>query len=139
MNTTEFKTENLAALRELRIQEKAIKAQLDIVKPLAEDEAKLIQPDGGKFTIDGVGDFVLDVNPILEKDPENPSDTAPDIFTSRDENAIAYRKNLKEQNGYKAQASALTKTIKGFYDAFKTKFGHRATRFDYTLKCINLD
>ena len=140
METTEFKTENLAALRELRIQEKAIKAQLDIVKPLAEDEAKIITANqGGKFTVEGVGDFVLDVNPILEKDPENPNDTAPDIFTSRDESAIAYRKNLKEQNGYKAQASALTKTIKGFYDAFKTKFGHRATRFDYTLKCINLD
>ena len=140
METTEFKTENLAALRELRIQEKAIKAQLDIVKPLAEDEAKIITANqGGKFTVEGVGDFVLDVNPILEKDPENPNDTAPDIFTSRDENAIAYRKNLKEQNGYKAQASALTKTIKGFYDAFRTKFAHRATRFDYTLKCINLD
>lgn len=140
METTEFKTENLAALRELRIQEKAIKAQIDIVKPLAEDEAKIITANqGGKFTVEGVGDFVLDVNPILEKDPENPNDTAPDIFTSRDENAIAYRKNLKEQNGFKAQASALTKTIKGFYDAFRTKFAHRATRFDYTLKCINLD
>ena len=140
METTEFKTENLAALRELRIQEKAIKAQLDIVKPLAEDEAKIITANqGGKFTVEGVGDFVLDVNPILEKDPENPNDTAPDIFTSRDENAIAYRKNLKEQNGFKAQAAALTKTIKGFYDAFRTKFAHRATRFDYTLKCINLD
>ena len=140
MNTTEFKTENLAALRELRIQEKAIKAQIDIVKPLAEDEAKIITANqGGKFTVEGVGDFVLDINPILEKDPENPNDTTPDIFTSRDENAIAYRKNLKEQNGFKAQAAALTKTIKGFYDAFRTKFGHRATRFDYTLKCINLD
>ena len=140
MENQVLSTTNLKALRELRIQEKAIKAQLDIVKPLAEDEAKIITANqGGKFTIDGVGDFVLDVNPILEKDPENPNDTAPDIFTSRDENAIAYRKNLKEQNGYKAQASALTKTIKGFYDAFRTKFGHRATRFDYTLKCINLD
>ena len=135
-----MQTENLKLLRELRIQEKAIKAQLDIVKPLAEDEAKIITANqGGKFTVEGVGDFVLDVNPILEKDPENPNDTAPDIFTSRDESAIAYRKNLKEQNGYKAQASALTKTIKGFYDAFRTKFAHRATRFDYTLKCINLD
>lgn len=139
METTEFKIDNLKALRELRMQEKAIKAQIDIVKPLAIEEAKLIAPEGGKFPIEGVGDFVLDVNPILEKDPENPNDTAPDIFTSRDENAIAYRKNLKEQNGFKAQAAALTKTIKGFYDAFRTKFAHRATRFDYTLKCINLE
>lgn len=133
-------TENLKLLRELRMQEKALKAQIDIVKPLAIEEAKKLAPeDGGKFTVDGVGEFVLNVNPILEKDPENPNDTAPDIFTSRDENAIAYRKNLKEQNGFKAQASALTKTIKGFYDAFRTKFAHRATRFDYTLKCIGIE
>ena len=46
---------------------------------------------------------------------------------------------LKEQKGYKAQAASLTKTIKGFYDAFKAKFGHRATRFNYTLKCLGLD
>ena len=136
---TEIKTDNLKALRELRAQEKAIKAQLDIVKPLAEDEAKRLAPDGGKFTVEGVGEFVLDVNPILEKDPDNENDTAPDIFTSRDESAVNYRKKLKEQNGYKAQASALTKTIKGFYDAFKTKFGHRATRHTYTLKCVGLD
>jgi len=134
-----MKTTNLKKLRELRTQEKAIKASIETVKPLAEEEAKLIAPEGGKFTVEGIGDFVLDVNPILEKDPENPNDTAPDIHTSRDENAVNYRKNLKEQNGYKAQASALTKTIKGYYEAFKTKFGHRATRHTYTLKCIGLD
>jgi len=140
MKTTEFKTENLAALRELRIQEKAVKAQVDIVKPLAEEEAILITANqGGKFTVEGIGEFTLDVVPILEKDPENPNDTAPDIFTSHDENALNYRKKLKEQNGYKAQAAALTKTIKGFYDAFRTKFGHRATRHTYTLKCLGLD
>lgn len=135
-----MQTENLKKMRELRIQEKAIKAAIETVKPLAIEEAKQLAPeDGGKFNIEGVGDFILDVNPILEKDPENKNDTAPDIFTSRDESAVAYRKNLKEQNGYKAQASALTKTIKGFYDAFKTKFGHRATRHTYTLKCVGLD
>ena len=139
METTEFKTENIELLRSLRIQEKAIKADIARVKPLAEDEAKLIQPDGGKFTLKGIGNFVLDKDPILEKDPENPNDTAPDIRTSRDVNAVNYRKHLKEQKGYKAQAASLTKTIKGFYDAFKAKFGHRATRFNYTLKCLGLD
>lgn len=128
-------TENLKQLRELRIQEKTLKADIARVKPLAIEEAKRIQPDGGKFTIDSVGDFILDKDPILEKDPENPSDTAPDITTSRDETAVNYRKYLREQNGYSAKAKALTRTIKGFYDAFKRKFAHRATRFDYTLKC----
>ena len=133
--TTELTTQNLAALYELRIQEKAIKAQIERVKPLAIEEAKLIQPDGGKFALDRVGVFILDKDPILVRDPENPSDTAPDITTSRDTSAANYRKYLREQNGYKAQASALTKTIKGFYDAFKTKFAKRFTRFDYSLKC----
>ena len=134
-----METENLKSLRELRTQEKAIKAQIDTIMPDAVKEAKDNQPQGGKFTVEGVGEFVLDVNPVLVKDPDNENDTAPDIFTSRDKNAIEYRKNLKEQAGYKAQAAALTKTIKGFYDAFRTKFAHRATRFDYTLKCLNLD
>ena len=134
-----METKNLTLLRSLRTQEKALKAQLDIVKPLAIEEAKLLAPEGGKFPVEGVGEFILDVNPVLEKDPKNPNDTAPDIHTSRDENAVSYRKFLKEQAGYKAQASALTKTIKGFYDAFKTKFAHRATRHTYTLKCVGLD
>jgi len=140
METTKLSTTNLAALRDLRIQEKAIKAQIETVLPLAKEEAILITANqGGKFTVDGVGDFTLDVVPILVKDPDNENDTAPDIFTSRDESAVNYRKKLKEQNGYKAQASALTKTIKGFYETFRTKFAHRATRFDYTIKCLGLD
>lgn len=135
-----METTNLKALRELRAQEKAIKADIDKVLPLAKEEAILITGNtSGKFTVEGVGEFVLDVNPVLEKDPENPNDTAPDIFTSRDENAVNYRKKLKEQNGYKAQAAALTKTIKGFYDTFRTKFAHRATRFTYNLRCLGLD
>jgi len=139
METTEFSTTNLTLLRSLRQEEKSIKSQIAAILPLAKEEAKLIQPEGGKFSVIGVGDFVLDANPILEKDPDNPNDTAPDIFTSRDADAINYRKNLREQNGYKAQASALTKTIKGFYEAFRLKYGHRATRFEYTLKCLGLD
>jgi hypothetical protein len=139
METTEITTTNLCLLRSLRQEEKSIKSQIAAILPDALEEAKQIQPEGGKFSVIGVGEFVLDVNPILEKDPNNPNDTVPDIFTSRDADAIQYRKNLREQNGYKAQASALTKTIRGFYEAFRTKYGHRATRHDYTLKCLGLD
>ena len=138
-----METTNLQQLRELRAQEKAIKARIDEISTAATNEAVAILAaqglEKGKFTLEGIGDFVLDKDPILEKDPENPNDSAPDIRTSRDENAVNYRKHLKEQKGYKAQAASLTKTIKGFYDAFKAKFAHRATRFDYTLKCINQD
>ena len=138
-----METTNLKQLRELRAQEKAIKARIVEISTAATNEAVAILAaqglEKGKFTLEGIGDFVLDKDPILEKDPENPNDTAPDIRTSRDENAVNYRKHLKEQKGYKTQAASLTKTIKGFYDAFKAKFGHRATRFKYTLKCLGLD
>ena len=138
-----METTNLKQLRELRAQEKAIKARIDEISTAATNEAVAFLAEQGlekgKFTLEGIGDFVLDKDPILEKDPENPNDTAPDIHTSRDENAVNYRKHLKEQKGYKTQAASLTKTIKGFYDAFKAKFGHRATRFNYTLKCLGLD
>lgn len=130
---------NLSSLRELRAQEKALKARIEILKPLAIEEAKTLAPEGGKFALEGVGEFVLDINPIMEKDPLNPNDTAPDIKTSTSEEAVSYRKLLKEQNAYKSKASSLTKTIKGFYDAFRQKFGRRATRFTYTLKCVGLD
>ena len=89
MNTTEFKTENLAALRELRIQEKAIKAQIDIVKPLAIEEAKNLAPkDGGKFSIDGVGEFVLDVVPVYD---------LADYRRYKEEEAKQWRCNRREQ------------------------------------------
>ena len=134
-----MQNDNLKELRELRAQEKAIKARMETIKPLAIEEAKLLAPNGGKFPVEGVGEFILDINPVLEKDPNNPNDTAPDILTSKAEEAVAYRKFLKEQATYKAKALALTKTIKGFYDAFRQKFAHRATRFTYTLKCVGID
>ena len=58
-----MQTENLKELRELRAQEKAIKASIETVKPLAIEEAKALAPAGGKFPVEGVGEFVLDINP----------------------------------------------------------------------------
>lgn len=134
-----METNNLKEMRELRAQEKAIKARIETVKPLAIEEAKALAPDGGKFPVEGVGEFILDVNPVLEKDPKDENYTGPDILTSTAESAVNYRKYLKEKAGYQAKASGLTKTIRGFYDAFRQKFGHRATKFNYTLKCVGLD
>lgn len=127
METTEFKTENIELLRSLRIQEKAIKADIARVKPLAEDEAKLIQPDGGKFTIDGVGDFVLDKDPILN------------IEKSTSEEAIEYRKKEKERDGYRRLASELTTKMSGLLKAFKKKYAKKAKEFTFNLKCVGLD
>lgn len=117
----------LLELRSLRIQEKAIKARIESVKPLAIEEAKALHPDGGKFSIDGIGDFVLDKDPVLN------------IEKSTSEEAIEYRKLGREQKIYKGKSAELTRKMKGFYDAFKKKFARKATEFIYTLKCVGLD
>ena len=76
MEKQELSTQNLAALRELRIQEKAIKARIDEISTAATNEAVAILAaqglEKGKFTLEGIGDFVLDKDPIFEKDPEKP-------------------------------------------------------------------
>ena len=122
-----MQTENLKLLRELRTQEKAIKAEITRVKPLAEEEAKIIQPDGGKFTIDGIGDFVLDKDPVLN------------IEKSTSEEAIEYRKKEKERDGYRRLASDLTTKMSGLLKAFKKKYAKKAKDFTYNLKCVGLD
>ena len=133
-----FSTAHLEALRALRIEEKAIKARIDLILPLAKQEAIAITDNkGGKFPVEGVGEFILDVNPIFEK--TSPIDPVPDIRTSRDEDAVNYRENVREQNKLKAKSKALAKSIKGFYDAFKAKYKDKATRFTYTLKCVDLE
>ena len=52
-----MKTENLKELRELRAQEKAIKARIDEVSEEATKEALEIAPEGGEFEVEGVGTF----------------------------------------------------------------------------------
>ena len=122
-----MQTENLKSLRELRAQEKAIKASIETVKPLAIEEAKALAPEGGKFSLEGIGEFVLDKDPVLN------------ISTSTSEEAVEYRKLANEQKKLKEKVSGLTKKMRGFYDAFKAKFAHKATKFTYTLKCVGLD
>ena len=61
MENQEFKTENLKLLRSLRTQEKAIKARIDEISPLAADEAVAILAeqglDRGEFDVEEVGTF----------------------------------------------------------------------------------
>ena len=128
---------NLKELHALRREEKAVKARITNIMPDAKSEAMILCPEGGKFTIEGVGDFVLDINPVMEKDPEDKEYTGPDILTSTSPEAVAYRKLSKEKKGYLAKASALTSTIKSYYDAFRENNKHRATRFTYTVKCVD--
>ena len=122
-----MQTENLIKLRELRAQEKAIKASIETVKPLAIKEAIAICPDGGKFSAEGVGDFVLDKDPVLP------------IDKSRCDEAKEYRRQEKEREAYRQEASSITKTMSGLYNTLKTKLASKVTEYTYTLKCVGLD
>ena len=120
-------TENLKSLRELRAQEKAIKASIETIIEDAKAEAIALCPEGGKFTVDGVGDFVLDKDPILP------------IDKSRCAEAKEYRRHEKERDSYRKEASSITKTMKGLYDTLKIKLAGKVEEYSYTLKCLGLD
>ena len=133
METTEFKTENLAALRELRIQEKALKAAIDQVLPLAKDEAIIITANqGGKFSIDGVGDFILDVVPVYDLS---------DYRRYKEEEAKQWRSDKREQRAARTMASSFTASMRTLMNNFIKRY--RATKepdsIDYSLKCVGRD
>ena len=128
-----MKTENLKLLRELRAQEKAIKAQIDIVKPLAIEEAKKLAPeDGGKFSIDGVGEFILDVVPVYDLS---------DYRRYKEDEAKEWRSNRREQRSARTMASSFTASMRTLMNNFIKLY--RATKepdsIDYNLKCVGLD
>ena len=127
-----MKTENLKALRELRAQEKAIKAQIDIVKPLAIEEAKELAPDGGKFEVEGVGDFVLDIVPVYD---------LADYRRYKEDEAKEWRSDRREQRAARTMASSYTASMRTLMSNFIKRY--RATKepdsIDYTLKCVGLE
>lgn len=117
---------NLKELRELRTQEKTIKSRIESTMPLAVEEAKPLCPDGGKFTVDGVGDFVLDKEPVTN------------ILTGHSPEAVAYRQLIKQRAKYRREAAKLTTRMKGIYDTYKTNKKY-ITSYTYGLKCLGLD
>ena len=128
-----MKTENLKLLRELRIQEKALKAEIERVKPLAIEEAKNLAPeDGGKFSIDGVGEFVLDVVPVYD---------LADYRRYKEEEAKQWRCNRREQRAARTMASSYTASMRTQMNNFIKRY--RATKepdsIDYSIKCVGLE
>ena len=113
MNTTEFKTENLAALRELRIQEKAIKARIDEISPKAADEAIAILAekgqDRGEFEVEGVGTFQLQRTDIFN---------LADYNKYKGEEAVNWRSEAKKKIKAQNAAKACTASMAGFLKTF---------------------
>lgn len=58
--------ENLIKLRELRDEEKALKLVINDTKDAAITEAFEYAPEGGTFTIEGVGKYTLKLNPTID-------------------------------------------------------------------------
>ena len=113
MNTTEIKTENLKALRELRIQEKAIKARIDEISTAATNEAVAILAaqglERGEFEVEGVGSFQLqrtDVFNLL------------DSKKYKCEQAVGYRKETKKKTIAQGLVKACTAAMSGFLKTF---------------------
>ena len=113
-------TNNLKELRELRNQEKAIKARIDEISGKATEEAvAILAAQGeikGEFEVEGVGKFQL-------QRTEN-FDFA-DYRRYPQEQAIKWRENakekLKEQNLVKARTAVMAGYVKTFVELYPDK------------------
>ena len=115
-----MKSDNLKELRELRIQEKAIKARIDEISGKATDEAVAILAEKGQekgeFEVEGVGKFQLQRTESF------------DFADSRrypQEQAVKWRENAKEktkeQNLVKARTAVMNGYLKTFVELYPDK------------------
>ena len=113
MENQEFKTENLKLLRSLRTQEKAIKARIDEISPLAADEAVAILAeqglDRGEFDVDGVGTFQLQRTDVFN---------LADYNKYKGEEAVNWRKEAKKKCKNQGLVKACTAAMAGFLKTF---------------------
>ena len=115
-----MKTENLEKLRELRTQEKAIKAQIDSISDAATTEAVAILAakglDRGEFTIPNVGTFQLQRTDVFD---------FADYNKYKQEQAVKWRENarekIKEQNLVKARTALMAGYVKTFVELYPDK------------------
>ena len=120
MQTTEFKTKNLAALHDLRTQEKAIKAQIDSISDAATSEAIAILAakglDRGEFDVLGIGTFQLQRTEVFD---------FTDYNKYKQEQAVKWRENakekVKEQNLVKARTAIMNGYVKTFVELYPDK------------------
>ena len=109
-----MKTENLEKLRELRIQEKAIKAQIDEISTAATEEAVAILAaqglEKGEFTIPCIGTFQLQRTEVFNFHDYN---------KYKQEQAVKWRENAKEKVIEQNLVKARTAVMAGFVETFK--------------------
>ena len=110
-----MQTENLKALRELRTQEKAIKARIDEISTEATNEAVAILAkkgqDRGEFEVEGVGTFQLQRTDVFN---------LADYNKYKGEEAVNWRleakKKIKAQSLVKACTAAMNGHLKTYIE-----------------------
>ena len=115
-----MKSDNLKELRELRIQEKAIKARIDEISGKATDEAVAILAAlgeiKGEFEVEGVGKFQLQRTESFDFS---------DYRRYPQEQAVKWRENakekVKEQNLVKARTAVMNGYVKTFVELYPDK------------------
>jgi len=115
-----MQTTNLQLLRELRTQEKALKARIESVSDDATTEAVAILAakgkDRGEFTIPGIGTFQLQRTDVFD---------FADYNKYKQEQAVKWRENarekVKEQNLVKARTALMAGYVKTFVELYPDK------------------
>ena len=128
-------TENLKLLRELRTQEKALKARIDEISPLAADEAVAILAakglDRGEFDVDGVGSFQLQRTDVFN---------LADYNKYKGEEAVNWRKEAKKKCKNQGLVKACTAAMAGFLKTFvELNPDKEPDEIKLTVKCVGLD
>ena len=107
-----MKTENLKALRDLRTQEKALKARIDEISPLAAEEAVAILAekgqDRGEFDVDGQK-YQLQRTDVFN---------LADYNKYKGEEAVNWRKEAKKKCKNQGLVKACTVAMAGFLKTF---------------------
>ena len=127
-----MKANNLKELRELRNQEKAIKARIDEISTEATNEAVAILAakglEKGEFEVEGVGKFQLQSTEIFD---------FADYHKYQQEQAVKWRENakekVKEQNLVKARTAVMNGYVKTFVQLYPDK---EPDEIKLTVKCV---
>ena len=108
-----MKTENLKLLRELRMQEKAVKARIDEISDAATDEAVAILAEKGlvkgEFEVEGVGRFQLQRTEVFD---------FADYRKYKEEQAVNWRAKAKERIKAQSKVKACTASMAGYVKTF---------------------
>jgi hypothetical protein len=124
---------NLLELRELRNQEKAIKARIDEISTEATNEAVVILAAQGEIK----GKFLVEGHHFELRRAETFDFVGkPQKYTMAE--GVAFRQKTAEQTVLKAQSAAITKVLKTLRDNFPALHPNiNPDSIDYTVVCVD--